>query len=334
MDFKTLLSPCLVGVFLDEHFGRGFLHVAGNTDKFSGLALQDYVAQAESVGELEPLGHEPLAILAEDVERELEAPVRVKPGRTNGVELYRVERDVLVLQAIGQVHCAIHQESDGAASEAAAWRGPLGPGDALYIPRGWWFAMQPAARSTLQVHLEIENPTGADLLEWIAGHVNPQPVFQGDIPRFGDPAARWEYVRELRRVLARMMRDPHLLESYRRETNFKAQATSKLPAMPWSDTAQSTSQITLLPLRKPRIKRANLETLLLVTMGKRLAFPVDAAPLLHYVCDRAPVTVGEFFLSFEKEFERGELSDFLAVLSKEGVVGVRPPDVRKQGARG
>ena len=42
-------------------------------------------------------------------------------------------------------------------------------------------------------------------------------------------------------------------------------------------------------------------------------------PLLHYLCDRTPVTVDEFFLRFEKEFEREELSDFLAVLSKEGV---------------
>ncbi len=328
MDFKTLLSPCPVGVFLDEHFGRRFLHVEGNAGKFSPLLPQDYAAQTKFPGAAERAGelHEPLALLAENVERELEAPVHVKLLRlTSAVELHRVERDVIVVQLIGAVHCAIHEESDGAAREAPAWRSPVRSGDALYFPRGWWLAMHPLDSSAVQVHLEIENPTGADLLEWITGHVKQHPAFQADIPRFGDPAARWEYIQELRRTLAKMIRDPRLLEWYRRETNLKAPATSRLRVRPWSDGAPGTHQNILLAPRKPRIKRANLETLLLVTMGKRLALPVSAAPLLHYLCDRAPVTVDEFFLSFEKEFEREELSDFLAALSKEGVVGLCVP---------
>jgi hypothetical protein len=332
LDFKTLLSPCPVGVFLDEYFGRGVLHGKGDGARFSGLVPEGYADDVGSLGNLERAGefHEPLAILAESIERELEAPVHVRlAGLTEPAELHRLDRDAMVVQVSGQVHCAINEESEGAAREATTWRGPLNAGHFLYIPRGCWVAMLPFAppvdRATVQVRLEIENPTGADLLEWITGHVKQHPAFQTDIPRFGDPAARWEYMRELRRALARMIRDPRLLEWYRRETNLQVRATSKLSLMQWTDGAPGSHHITLLALRKPRIKRANLETLLLVTMGKRLAFPVDAAPLLHYLCDRAPVTVDEFFLSFGNEFEREELSDFLGVLSKEGVVGLRVP---------
>ena len=79
----------------------------------------------------------------------------------------------------------------------------------------------------------------------------------------------------------------------------------------------------MLAPRKLRIKRADHETILLVAMGKRLGLPQDAAPLLHYLSDRAPVPVEEFYKTFEADFDRAELSDFLSVLNKDGIIGLR-----------
>ncbi len=67
-------------------------------------------------------------------------------------------------------------------------------------------------------------------------------------------------------------------------------------------------------------------SILLVAMGKRLAFPLEAAPLLYYLSDRAPVPVEEFYKAFEADFDRAELSDLLSALSKDGIIGVRRPD--------
>jgi hypothetical protein len=298
-----------VPVFLDEYFGRAFLHVAGSGDRFSWLVSHDALSQG-------------VADAAQNMERELEAPVHAKLAGS-AVVLHRLERDEIILQVRGQSECAIHTDADGAASETPEWQGPLRSGDVLYVPGGWWLATTRMDPSAVQVSFEIENPTGADLFDWIAGHLKRHPTFQKSIPRFADPATRADYVRDLRRVLGHILREPRLLERHRRDRNLKSEPRSTAGAILWTDGAPGTQQIAILTPRKLRIKRADHETLLLVAIGKRLAFPQDAAPLLHYLCDHAPVSTNQFFANFEKEFDREELCGFLAVLSKEGIIGLR-----------
>ena len=199
--------------------------------------------------------------------------------------------------------------------------GTLKQGDALYIPRGWWMS---AAAGGLEVGFDIENPTGEDLLKWLVGYVKRHQTFRSDIPRFADPVTKADYLTGFRKTLGQILRGPGLLEAFRRETNFNA--PSRLDCgVPWHAQASGEDWIEFLTPRKIRIKRADDETLLLVAMGKRLALPADAAPLLHYLSDKAPVAVEEFYRTFEAEFDRAELSELLSALRKDGIIGLRHP---------
>jgi hypothetical protein len=306
LDLNTLFSPVTVPEFLDQYFGRSFLHIPGTPEKFSALAPGE--------------GDEPVAILAQDLERALEAPIRVNPpGHSTGLAQHRRERDGILLQVGGQSDCKILGNTDEPAGNSPAWEGVLGPGDALYIPRGWWIELGPGG---LQISLDVENPTGADLLAWLVHHVGRQPAFRSDIPRFADPATKADYVTGLRQTLSHFLRAPGLLEKFRRETNLSA-VPQHGPGIPWRENAPGNDWIAFLTPRKIRIKRGEHENILLVAMGKRLGLPQEAAPLLHYLSDRAPVPVEEFYKAFEGDFDRAELSDLLSVLSKDGIIGLR-----------
>jgi len=289
LDLDTLLSPVPVPVFLDRYFGQSFLHVPGSPEKFAGLSVP---------------------LLAQELERALEAPVHVNPAESS----IDTPHDRLLLQTEGQCDCRV--------GDPPVWEGVLEAGGALYVPRGSWIGV---GMGGTRVSFDIENPTGADLLDWIVEHVKQQQIFQSDVPRFADPAAKADYVTGLRKVLARVLRTPRLLEGFRRAANFNAQPQGAA-GMPWSASAPDDRLISLLTPRRLRIKRADKETILLVAMGKRLGFPQDAAPLLHFLSDRAPVPVAEFYRTFDGEFERDELSDLLSVLSKDGIIELREPN--------
>ena len=303
MDIDTLFSPVSLPEFLDRYFGRSFLHVPGSAEKFSAL-----------------IRGEALEILAQDLERVLEAPVRVNAmAHAIEVGLKCRGRDGILLQIDGQCACKIHSDDGHPVDNPPAWEGVLRPGHALYVPRGWWLDATPGGSQT---GFEIENPNGADLLAWLVGQVKQHQAFRSDIPRFADPATKADYMTVLRQTLAHFLRAPGLLEKFRRETNLNA-TPQYHPGIPWSADASADHLITFLAPRKIRIKRADPETILLVAMGKRLGLPQEAAPLLHFLSDRAPVAVEEFYKTFEADFDRVELSDLLSVLSKHGIIGLR-----------
>lgn len=313
MDLETVLSPVGVPEFLDQYFGRSFLNIAGSPGKFSGLV---------ALGGIDDVP-EPVAMLAQELERALEAPIRINLlGDSTSVPLHRRERDAILLQIGGQSDCQVHGDSgEPPSGNAPAWVGLLRPGDALYVPRGWWLCAGPGG---MRVSFEIENPTGADLLDWVVEHVKQDQAFQADIPRFTDPATKADYVTGLRKVLGRVLRSPHLLEGYRRAANRDAQP-GHASGIPWSANAPEDHLIAILTPRRIRIKRADNQTILLVAMGKRLRFPAEAAPLLHFLSDRAPVPIADFYATFTGEFDRDELCDFLSALSRDGIIGLREP---------
>ncbi len=288
LDLDTLLNPLTWPQFLDQYFGQKFLHLPGSPQKFEALHIPT---------------------LAQNLERELEAPIRL---HLSDHSPQRCERDGILLQIAGESDCQV--------GDPAAFQGPLASGTALYVPRGEWLSVGPGGR---RVVFEIENPTGADLLDWMVLNLRDTEAFQADIPRFGDPATKADYVTRLRKTVARTFRAPSLLEGFRRTSNFNAQPQHAAETA-WNASSPEDRLIALLAPRKFRIKRADHETILLVAMGRRLPFPEEAAQLLHFLSDRAPVSIAEFYRTFAEEFDREELADFLAVLGNSGIIGLRP----------
>ena len=212
MDLDTVLSPLTSRVFLDAYFGQTFLHVPGYPEKFGALATDRELIQR----------------LSQQIELALEAPVRVSEvDNSPGVALNRRERDGILLQVGGTCNCRVHAGDGEKAKAPPAFDGPLGPGDAIYIPRGWWLSVAPGGG---QVILDIRNPTGADLLDWIVEYVKKHEAFLKDVPRFADPGTKADYATGLRKIIGRSLRAPSSLEGFRRATNFSAQPQPGLAA--------------------------------------------------------------------------------------------------------
>ncbi|HWB95427.1 MAG TPA: hypothetical protein VG672_01960, partial [Bryobacteraceae bacterium] len=100
-------------------------------------------------------------------------------------------------------------------------------------------------------------------------------------------------------------------------------------ALPRNAAIQAPNgHIVLTTVRIPRIYRKDTDTVYLAIHGHDIFFPLDAAPLLQYVLDRAPVPTSEFYSEFQKDFDTEELSSFLAALSEHGVIAPVPRECR------
>jgi hypothetical protein len=143
-----------------------------------------------------------------------------------------------------------------------------------------------------------------------------EECFQAEMPRFAEPGVQADYQTTLRRAMAGRFRAPGLLPGYVRHLNESVPA--KVPPGPHVGTV-----IALATPSKPRIRRADNDTIFIAMYGERITFPMEASALLHFLFDNEPVSVAEFHENFEHEFSREELSDLLSVLSKAGIVAFR-----------
>jgi hypothetical protein len=267
----------------------------------------------------------PVAVLAQCLERTLEAPLRVSLyAGLSGLALHRDEHDVLILQIAGQNQWRAHGNAEQEPSEQPTSEALLQEGDALYIPRGWWHANTPRDRETLQLTFGIENPTGIGLLTWLAEFLKEQECFRTEIPRFADPATRSAYATTIRRTIMRACRAPGLLESYARHLNETA-PPRPVAGVPWSPTLSGEYLIAWATPRQVKVRRADPKTIYFTVNHKRFAFPEDAAPLIHYLNDNAPVSISKFYADLDGEFDRDELSDFVSVLTRDGILALQEP---------
>jgi ribosomal protein L16 Arg81 hydroxylase len=95
----------------------------------------------------------------------------------------------------------------------------LGPGDALYLPRGWLH--DPAAVEGPSVHIAfaIITPTAYDLLEWIRSELKTRyPEIRADLPLSLPASARATYAARLRELIMNSLTDESIEAHYERHT--------------------------------------------------------------------------------------------------------------------
>lgn len=322
MNLGAIFEPVPVPEFLGDYYGAGPLHSPGTAGRFDFLESGPRAAEC-SCGECAKCS--PALGLAWSLERHLEAPLRPERVRDwNVSEPHRAEQDLIVLQVAGPTSWRTYG-SDAQASEAPGWEARLETGGALYLPRSWWRSAHPLDQPTVSWFFHIRNPTGADLLLWLADKMKDSEVFQTDIPRFASLSTQVAYLAKLRRAFGGAFRTPGLLEAHARRLNRLAPLHPP-PGRAWSEDLPPDHSIVLATPRVPRIFRRDRDTVYLTAGGKELLFPADAAPLLQYILDRAPVAMAEFYSQFKNEFEHEDLALFLAALSRDRVVAFQAPE--------
>ena len=316
MRIADLFHPTSADDFLLDYFGQQALHTAGSAERFARFANP---ASADE--------------LAWSLERELEAPIVAETAR-NAPEPQRGAHDLIVLQIAGATQWKTYGKDASAAAAEPDGAFVLEPGAGFYLPRAFWRSthveassepgngVPPQASRALVFH--IQNPTGADLIDWMTAKIKEAEIYQADIPRFASPAVQAAHLAELRKTFGNFFRSPSLLQNYSRRLNRLAPSHAA-HGHPWTGTVSSGEVIALATPRTPRVFRSDCETIHLFVAGREIHFPEDAAPLLQYVLDRAPVSVADFYIEFEGEFDRDELSSFLEALSGDGVITVLEP---------
>ena len=311
MNLGDILHPIGVADFLLEYFGSAPLYVpSGDAKRFAGLA----------VGAA-------LATLRRNMEYALETPLNAQPNPDwPGCELHRNERDRFVLQVSGRHEWSLFGKSSQPQS-TPTWQAEIVEGGMFYLPKGWWCSA--ACRDAgYSLDLLVENPTGADLLRWLAGQLAEDEALAVDIPRFADPATKADYLIAMRRVLAGALRLPGLLERYARYRNDDLQVRENsvpLDAVPMSESLSGDHLIQIATPRPPRLRVADADSLRMRLRGEEIFLPMAMAGVIQYVIDKAPVRLADLLRDFAGEFDAVALSDSLSQLVARGVITFAEP---------
>lgn len=301
LDLAAILGTAAEAGFLAEQFGKRPVYLPGAPERFAPLR--------ECIDDSHPAAQ----LLAERLERTLDADVQIRFA-AGAVEEETCAADLFILQLDGV--------SDWSVGD---WKATLGAGDALYAPFGSRICASGDTSRILRA--AVATPTGADLLRWLTRLALENEDLRTAIPRFAGPGEQADYMRKIRRPLVQSLRSPALLERYTRRLRETAKPGADA-GMPWRDDPDPGHIIALRSRRRFEVLRLEKGAVYVMSGGRKVAFPDEASQMLQFLADRAPVSIGAFFAMFEGEFEAEDLSDFLSVLSREGIIALREPDER------
>ncbi|MER7707258.1 cupin domain-containing protein [Kitasatospora sp. NPDC097605] len=130
---------------------------------------------------------------------------------------------VLVLQLAGTKRWTIHGPTlpnPTAATRSLAPRPDgdeeldltLRPGDALYVPRGWWHLVSASNGPSLHLTCGLTPHTGLDLITWLASDPDLSAL-RADLPAAGDQDTA-DYLQALHTQLGEALRDPAVVRRF------------------------------------------------------------------------------------------------------------------------
>lgn len=194
--------------------------------------------------------HEPIGDLAAGLEGWLRTGVQVNAyaswTATEGFGTHWDDHDVIVVQVEGSKRWKIFGPTrDKPMFRDVATPEPppdtpvadivLGPGDVLYLPRGWWHAVT-ADQGTPSLHLTcgISPHTGADLLGFLSDMLRSNELVRADLPIHADPDEQRVYLSGLGKAVAALLDDPDTIRWYA-ETRDAEDIGRLRPSLPYVD---------------------------------------------------------------------------------------------------
>jgi hypothetical protein len=283
----------------------------------------------------------PLRALSENLEKNFQEYIQVNAyagwGTTKGFDLHWDDHDVFVMQVGGRKAWKVYGQSrkyplfrDKAGSfpppEKVLWEGVLEQGDLLYIPRGWWHVATALGEPTLHLTFGINNPTGIDLLNWLAETLVESELFRKDLSRFGTLEEQTAQLNQLRAILIDKWNSNILNEFTRHHETFARQRP--YISLPHVATAEILADNDSLKLRSILPRRPHFElndsdgTVEISAIGKRWKFALIAKPVLELLLDGRIVSLLELKRTFQSSFSSEDLTGLVKELVKEGAITI------------
>ncbi len=160
--------------------------------------------------------------MVDDLGHPAQANAYITPPNSRGFDPHYDVHDVFVLQAAGQKHWTVHEPVHVDPLVSQPWTEHrqavtervkdepvidtvLGPGDALYLPRGWVHSAQ--AMDALSIHLTIgvSALTGMDVVRAVVDQLEGVADFRRSLPMGIDPADRSEMTATATKLVAELI---------------------------------------------------------------------------------------------------------------------------------
>jgi ribosomal protein L16 Arg81 hydroxylase len=284
---------------------------------------------------------EPIARLAEEIERVVHEPVNVNAYASWGTvpgfgdEPHQDPHDVMVLQIAGRKHWRIYgsegelpsNNGNGVAPRSAPiFDDILQPGEFLYLPRGWWHAAVAIAEPTMHLTIGCPQRTGTDFLGWLHQELSARPIFQQNLRRSATAEERREQARRLRDELLAAWDDEALDRFFLMQDalatpqpRFSFPWSANPAALPPTDEAQvrctAPRAVTLRPA-------AGGERVELWANGEKWLFARAAEPVLQPLLDGQPHSIAALCARAADTLDREQVREFLGELLRSGLLAV------------
>ena len=103
-------------------------------------------------------------------------------------------------------------DADNVRPEEPEWSGVLEPGDALYLPRGWYHGVCGTGGTSLHLSFGFQRRTGMTYLAWLTSLLRHAAPYREDLPRAGSPDELERHAKVLTECLLQTVRDHPLAE--------------------------------------------------------------------------------------------------------------------------
>ncbi|MFV8131922.1 cupin domain-containing protein [Streptomyces syringium] len=252
--------------------------------------------------------HRPLACLAEGLERRfrtrMQANLYASWTAAEGFGTHWDDHDVLVIQLDGAKRWRIfgptrpHPLYRDTEEPPPPPDQPLAdlvmrPGDALYVPRGWWHAVS-ADQGTRSLHVTygFQTHTASDLLHWAAEQLLGHEQFRADLPRLAQSGEQAAFVAGLRKLLLEQLDDPRLLARY--TAAMDGQSIGRLlPSLPYPDGVPADPDLRVRMTTARTVLTTTSDAVLLAAAGSVYEFAPVAEPVVRALADGHSLTLGE-----------------------------------------
>ncbi|WP_256640474.1 cupin domain-containing protein [Streptomyces murinus] len=279
--------------------------------------------------------HPPVREAAAGLERFFRTPVQVNVYASwtaeEGFGTHWDDHDVVVLQLEGSKRWKIY----GPTRLAPAWRdvqapeAPTGdpladilltPGDLLYLPRGWWHAVS-ADQGTASLHLTfgLATQTGAEFLGWLCDDLRASVTVRADVPRFGTPEMRADYLAAVRQEVLTALDDSAVLNRWEESLDATHPGYPRLSLPHLTAVPAEPGIIVQTTAPRARIDQDG-QTVTFAGAGKEWTFALPVAPVLRLLSGGSPTTLAG--LAAESDLTLVQVAQVVSALVAGQVVAV------------
>lgn len=209
------------------------------------------------------------------------------------------------------------------------WDDDLCQGDAVYIPKGFWFAHGSGAAHSLSLALRFTNVAGVDLARWLAERLALRAVGRQPVPRFAGPLEQRAFVELVRKELTALATTENL-------TRFLSEHDRDVPArrhgapLPWLVAPEALLDVDATRVhglvRIPQAPRLTVDgtQVEFIGNGRTWRLTADHERLLTALASRRAWRIGELVTALSASADRSAVVKMLHTLEALGIIALVP----------